>query len=377
MNLKKWFPTFERLAHRTSQRSFLPALRNPAWRITPWWPSDSLRIRQLSLLRILRAAFQRRLDPVPLIRNLGAEHRGRYRRILRRLAARISSGTTVVDALEQTPDALSDSMVLALRFASQSGTLTQAYDELLHPAAHDAQYLQASVRSFVAYWSIPALALCVFLTYAYTKYVPMLNRFNQDFGTDETYYFPPFRSAVNFFGSLGPALLIAVVILGWLLTAGQTRRFLRRSSIGRLFPNVARVRSVEFLRLLASAIDAGRPLPGALSTLARYHFDRGLREKLLYARNEVEQGQDVWVSLADAKLLTKKESAALSSAPTSEVRSWTLRQLATWKMATLQRQVLWALEILHPAIVLAYAAIVLWSCLAIFGFLTHLINGNV
>ncbi len=49
---------------------------------------------------------------MPLVANFAEEHRGTYRRQLRRLALRLADGTPLVDALEQTPEVLRDDVGL-------------------------------------------------------------------------------------------------------------------------------------------------------------------------------------------------------------------------------------------------------------------------
>ena len=89
---ESWFPSF---AHWMRFRA-------ARWRLSTWWLSDTLDAMQHSLLRILAVAHRERLELAPLVANLAEEHRGRYRRRLRRLARRLNEGTALVDALEQT-----------------------------------------------------------------------------------------------------------------------------------------------------------------------------------------------------------------------------------------------------------------------------------
>ena len=77
-------------------------------------------------------------------------------------------------------------------------------------------------------------------------------------------------------------------------------------------------RSAEVLQRLGAVTAGGRPLPSALSTLARYHFDPAIRHKLLFARNEVEQGADLWQSLATVRLVNPAEATVMEVA----TRSW-------------------------------------------------------
>ncbi len=111
--------------------------RGPAWYTQPWWGGDTLLVRQYTLLRVLAVGNRERLDIVPLIFCLASEHHGYYRRLLTMLATRIQGGSSLVAALEQTPDALSDEDVLALRLASESGTWAQTFNELLELRQED------------------------------------------------------------------------------------------------------------------------------------------------------------------------------------------------------------------------------------------------
>lgn len=381
-----WFPTFRRWFENPNwrpNRDAFPSLakwlelRGPTWRVSTWWPGESLPAKQRSLLHLLRVAHRQRLELAPLVENLAIEHRGLFRRSLRRLAKRLASGTALVDALEQTPDVLDDSSVLAIRFATQSGTLSETYDQLLQVPMFDLTPQQRGLRQLVFYWLIPSIALGSIIFFVMLIIAPTFSKIADEFGMADALIPGPFHFMHHFFQAVSRwwvLWLLAALVLAWLIFGGGPRRFFRRALATRFFRPVAQLRSVELFRLFATAVDAGRPLPGALSTLARYHFDRQLRLKLLYARNEVEQGVDVWTSLADAKLLTPSESQALARASSNEIRSWMLRRLASWKLAVLHRRMATLFSYLHPVIVLLFGSVVLMICLAIFGFLTFLIS---
>ncbi len=128
------------------------------------------------------------------------------------------------------------------------------------------------------------------------------------------------------------------------------------------------------MRSLALAVESGRPLPGALSTLARHHFDTGVRAKLLLARNEVEQGAEPWQSLAEVRLLTTAESSALATASSPSNRVWLLNRLAQWKEDRVAQRRSILISLIHPFAVLLFGLLVLWAGLAFFGFLTNLVT---
>lgn len=350
-------------------------LQGARWRATTWWPSDSRTSMQRSLLRILSVAHSQRLDPAVLIANFADEHRGGHRRRLRRLARRLQDGTPLVDALEQTPDVLRDEDVLAIRFAHQTGTLSSTYQYLLDRSNDPPGGVSARLSHTLAYFVCLSIVMVVLLSFLMIMIVPMLRQIYEEFGLTEVPW--PFRWLVGgceFLVDYLPLWILLGLIVAWLIWSPPSRRFFRRAVATRWIRDVAQARSAELLRLLSMAVDAGRPLPGALSTLARYHFDQSFRQRLLFARNEVEQGADVWASLVEAQLLTPQESHALAQSSSSRSRVWTMRRLADWKQQQLGLRREELATFVHPAVTLLFALIVLLICSAMFSLLAQIIQ---
>ncbi len=92
----------------TTLNNPIPATARSTWRISVFWLPDLRSSVQRSLLRLLHVAHVERLALAPLVHALALEHRGGNRRRLRRLAFRLAGGMPLIEALEQTPDALSD-----------------------------------------------------------------------------------------------------------------------------------------------------------------------------------------------------------------------------------------------------------------------------
>jgi type II secretory pathway component PulF len=365
----------QRIAHRLP--SWLPlSRRGPTWRVSTWWPGDSRDSMQRSLLRLLSIAHIERLDVAPLISNLAEEHRGSQRRRLRRLARRLSDGTPLVDALEQTPDVLRDENVLAIRFASQTGTLASTYPYLIDRFDDASSRVYSRLCQSVAYFGLTLLMMVLILSFLMVFVVPTLEMVHAEFGLAALAPWP-FRlwvAACHHVVNYWPLWILFTVGMAWLLGSSSSRRFFRRVVAARWVRDVAQARSAELLRLLSMAVEAGRPLPSALSTLARYHFDGSFRQKLLFARNEVEQGADVWTSLVEARLLTPQESEALAQSSSSKSRVWTMRRLADWKLEQLGRRSEMLAACVEPAITVVFAAIVLLIGSAMFGFLAQMIH---
>ena len=346
----------------------------PKWYLSTWWPGESLDSMQYSLLSLLAVANEERLDPKPLIAALADEHRGRYRRRLRLLAKRLNSKTTIVPALEKTPYALSDSVVLSLRFGSQSGTLAQTYKQLIEtekPLEGESRTTQGNARG---YWAVLAGTMTLILTFFMFFIMPTFKKMFDEF---ELKLPIATRRLLMFVELVSSSLLLVVLAgfaLGWLVWSYRSRRFFRRAVADRMFGRASLLRSSQLLRMLSVAVEAGRPLAGSLSTLAKYHFDKNIRQRLLSARNEVEQGVPAWTSLVDAKIISPEEFQALSGASGSRDQAWTLRRIATVKQEIANQRVIVRTAFINPVVILIFASVVLWICFSILSALANLIS---
>jgi type II secretory pathway component PulF len=108
--------------------------------------------------------------------------------------------------------------------------------------------------------------------------------------------------------------------------------------------------------------------------LARSHYDPNLRNQLLFIRNEIEQGADVWQSMLKVGLLTKPEAHALETSERIGNRSWVLNQLALLKKRrTLRRLAHWS-ELALPLIVVLLGAFVLFQGIGVFSFMVQILT---
>lgn len=349
------------------------ARRGPTWFTQPWWGGDSLASRQYTLLQLLAVAQRERLDVVPLVASLATEHRGYYKTLLSSLATRIDSGQPLVSALEQTPDALSDEDVLALRLAGESGTWSQTFDELLKLRLEDQRAARLRPRLSKVYWLFLLFMAYTLITLVMTVVAPMFYRLGQELGVPMP---QAFRSLIKLVHSnnLGWLMLLSVVGVIWFTWFRAPVRFFQRRVAPKIMPPVAQQQIVELYRMLAIAVESGRPIAGALSTLARYHFNGRLRQRLLLARTEIEQGADVWQGLAKSRLINSREAEALAGAPNNRVAAWTLRELALKKFVVASRRTAAIAALVEPVLTLLFGALVLWVCVAFFQYLVVFIE---
>ncbi len=337
--------------------------RRSSWRISTWWPSDSRSAKQQSLLRLLVFAHRQRIDPASLVANLASEHRGVYRWRLRQLAQRLAEGTAVIDALERTPDVLSDETVLAIRYAGQTGTLNVVGQSLIDRDTETAEQATRSMTATMVYCFGMLLAFGSLLTFLLIAILPQNMRIYQDFQLRPPSAASQLIAVSSFIFDHGPVLMMTALLLAWLCCSPTSRRFFRRNIASRWFSSSEYTRSVHLLRLFALTTKSGRPLTSALSSLGRYHFDAGIRNKLLYARNEIEQGTEAWAALAKTHLLSSQEALSLA-ALSRETQAWGLNRLADERQQRIDRRRQRRADRTRTLVILGFAAIVLWLCFA-------------
>ena len=368
---EQMFPTFSRWFR--PRGGVVWRWRGPTWYITTWL-GDSLATQQRSLLRVLAVAHQERLELAPLIQCLAEEHRGSYRRLLKRLALRLYAGVALVDALEQTPDALDDEAVLALRFGSQSGTVQAAFEMLLARDVDRKTGTNSNLKQVLVYWVALACSIGFLLMIMMALIAPTFKKMFDEFGINLPTPLQTLIAICDGFANYAALwMLLGIVVVG-LFWSSAVRRFFRRKLAPMFMQPIAQMRRAELLKLLAIGVDSGRPLAGSLSTLARYHFDSRVRQRLLFARNEIEQGVETWQGLTEAELLTSQQSVAVSTAPTNEIRAWILRRLAAGMQVAAQQRTSIGFALLQPVVILAFGAVVMFIFVSFFSVLIQMIT---
>ena len=337
------------------------------------WLPDGRDSTSQSLLRMLAVAYRERLPLVPLLRTLALEHRFASRRRISQLADRIQTGASLVQALEQT-NLLSDEQMLTLRFSTETGTLEKGFDELLQEAAQKNYENKHRVRQALFYVFILGATTYFMLGLLMVFIAPTFKEMFEEFGLQLP---SPIRALIStcdlLFAYFPPTLLMCILllVLAWVV---KPFRFFRRKVASRVVPLAAKLRTSHLLRLLSLGVESGRPVPGALSTLARYHFDQNVRNRLLYARNEVEQGKETWQSLQDAHLISESEAAAFRNASSNSIRAWLMRSIAASKQEDADQKSAVFSMLIHPFFVIVFGVLIAWIAISFFSVLTALIS---
>ncbi|MBU6175573.1 MAG: type II secretion system F family protein, partial [Planctomycetes bacterium] len=165
-------------------------------------------------------------------------------------------------------------------------------------------------------------------------------------------------------------LLIFGILLGWSV---PIRRWIRRRWMGKwLSPPLATI-SAPVLQMLSTSTREGRPIVGALSTLAKYHSDSRVQQCLLFARNEIEQGASEWESMRISGLISSAEQHALESCTGKDSQAWILEQLASKRESNSRRRQTLFEKCVHPVIVLFFGGLVFWLASSTLGSIYTLV----
>jgi type II secretory pathway component PulF len=359
-----WFPTFRRL---TGIQTPFPSI----------WPWRATRAQRRALLRLIVVATERNIPLAPLVEAWAADESGMQKHRLYRLAALLQSGTPLPDALEEVRDVLADEEVMAVRFGAQSGTLAASLGETLAEPDMPTIVLLSRWRKTLVYVCIVFVVAVVIVAFLQIKIVPKLNKIIEEFdipmpqSLEWSIVFATFSVRYWFL------LVLAIAVVFWLVFTSWPGRRLRRAILGRMFRSPREVRIADVLQQLGIAAAAGRPVAGAISTLARYHYDPALRHQLLFVRNEIEQGADVWQSMQSVGLLNPPETRVLISSERIGNRAWALKQLAHHKRRQTTRHLARWTELVLPLVIILMGSFVLFQALGVFGPLVQFIRSLV
>lgn len=356
------FPTFQRIWNGDIALPF-----------TTLRPRYTTAAQRHALLRLIATATEERLPLIPLIEAWTEDERGVQKQRLKRLLNVLKQGVSLPDAVEQVPGVLSDEDVLTIRFGAESGMLAPAIRDSLGKPTLLSAATTTELRRAIAYLCVMIAVGVYAATFLQLKIVPAFEKISSDFSLEPTPVLSQSQEIASFIARHWWVGVIVFSLVLWLVFSVSPGRSIRRKLAGSFFGPLQAWCESEVIQKLAMSSRAGRPIPGAVSTLARYHFDRSVRHKLLFVRNEVEQGADVWRSMEAVKLLTTPEVAALETAERLDNRAWVLKQLALVKKRRISRRLESMCVAVTPLLVLLVAAFVLYQALIVFLTITQLL----
>jgi type IV pilus assembly protein PilC len=330
----------------------------------------SMRVQQESLLLILAIAVRTQAPLAEEIDVLADSSRGRFRRRLRKLAARLRSGDRLSDALGDLPGLVPPRTVTAIRVGEDLGNLVPAIQqeslwlrrreesriEGRYSAAGMAFYIFCvlcvvqGIVGFLMYWIVPKFKI-IFRDFG----VPVPDATARlirvaDYCTDHSAAITLWTIAV-----IGGGAIVLIRRGGW---AGIDWGFLSA-----LYP---RLETPGVLRNIAQAVAVRRPMTAALEGLELHHRRRHVRNRIRRVRDEALRGRDCFGPLSQNGLINRREAAALVSAERAGNLGWALEGIADNIESRQRTREQMIAEMVQPAIVVGLGLIIFGVCTAMF-----------
>ena len=334
-------------------------------------------VSEYALIRVLAFAQRRDLDPATLVSQLAMDFPGDAGRRMAQFASLLSEGYSVVDALQLVRGVVSPSLVLALRLASETGSLSHMYETLLADSSDDDLHANdwfGRLGSELLRTVFVILFACVIISFLATWILPTFTQIFEEFGLE----LPALLMFIITMSHYVPFLLVIAVALIVALLIWQAP-LVEVSLLSRLKPSAAGGRYVappaRLLSLLSIAAQSQRPLVSALATLGRYHPVAGIRRRLDLAAARINRGEEPWKSLAAERLISTREATALSQTSSGRTQALLLRWRATLHQSRYSLRTHVVIRSLSILATLALAIFVGLVAISVFMVLSTLIAG--
>ncbi len=357
--------------------SFLGWLLGPLWSV---FFERSQATRQATLLWTLAVAIEKNFPLASFLEALADEATGRWRWKVRGLADLITSGVSVPDALEAVTGVLPADTVALIRVGARTGNLTGALREAAALARRRSEHTEMRLQGTLLYLCLLFMVLGSISSFIMIWIIPKFKAIFEGFDTK----LPALTETIIFAADLSAKYWYLMVVFPLLLLGMWLAMSISLEALGwgpawdpplawtyDLWP---RLKTPPVLRCLSIAVDAGRPLAEAMTTVATRHPDRRLRPRLRDLAAALVRGDDCWSSLSAARMLRPGEAALLEAAQRAGNLAWALRGMADGIERRTEYRYLLFMEFLQPALLVAVGTLIGTFCLGIFLPLTELLN---
>ena len=330
------------------------------------------RLRQTDILSTLAVALKQQLPLPEELDELAKELGGQKRTLVQELAGRLREGESLLEALRHSRPLVSPHWLAFFEVAAQAGKLPEA----LQLAADEVVLRQSPFspertlpRVLIYFMGLTAFltVLVGFLMYSIVpKYQAIYLGFKLALPESTRSLISLadiFVNALIGLPGIGMIFIVVALMLDLQLQYAWGRSLQEHWLWSHWFP---RLNLPLFWRGLSLTVAAHRPLPQALAIYGRTHPMPLFRSRLQQVEQSVQQGLDIWTSLAQTRLITLDELLTLTRAQQTNTLAWALTQLGDAYLARLRyRAGLWA-RILQPVGVLLSAMMVGWIFWAFF-----------
>jgi general secretion pathway protein F len=336
---------------------------------------NKLAMRQNSLLWVLTIATEQGRPLGPMLEALAEDESAyHWKARLQELVKHLNAGMSLPDAIDRVPGLLPPNVVLAIRVGAETGTLAEMLREVSKDfSARHEDNLDSELTVTVAYLVGLFAVLTAVTGFMMYVIIPKFKKIFEDFGTELPEVTKWVINVSDEFVRWSPLIVIGgISLIAW--AEWRSRRGTPTAVFRWMLFSHARGQAPVVLRILGVVIQAGRPLVGALSTMARHHASPTVRNHLLFIRNEVERGDEAFALLFETGFLRRSESRILEAAQRAGNLPWAMEELSGSIDRDASYRIALVVEIIRPAFILALAVCVGIFAIGMFMPLIKLLN---
>jgi type II secretory pathway component PulF len=322
--------------------------------------------QQYGLLWLLTVSAERSMPLTTAIEAFARERRGSYSRRAKRLAALLSSGVPLPDALDCCPGLLPAQAVPLVRVGYETGTLAAA----LRQAATHGDFQKpvwAALTGKISYLLLVPMFGAGILVFIMIKIIPSFFKIFKDFGIPLPAMTQLLVEVSNGFVYYWYLCLPFYLLALWLLIHTVARYFgwsqWDPPGIARL---MRRLDSARILDTLALVAHQQRPLSEGIAALAQSYPKPDIRRRLRRAMGDIQAGGDWCESFRRHDLIRRPELAILQAAQRVGNLPWALHEMADSARRRLAYRVQAIVQFLFPPIVICMGMIVMFIVVALF-----------
>ncbi len=280
---------------------------------------------------------------------------GKYRDKIQQLSSFLYSGLSLTEALSATTGLVPQSTIVAARIGEKSNSLGIALRDAAVQTTKNLKTLSdgSNIANFILYLTV--VVSIQFLISGFIMYwiIPKFKKIFLDFGTE----LPPLTLSlmdtsdfiVTYFYLFLPLFSLPFTML-LLVYIGKYYGWynLRIPFITEWFP---RLSTPHCLRQIAQSISVDRPPLIALETISEFHLWPDVRARTHLINTQIKQGENIWVSLRQSKVITSAEAVLCATAERMGNLPYVLRTLADTIEQRRARKLRYLVEIIKPVLI--------------------------
>lgn len=302
----------------------------------------------------------------------------KHRERVQLISSRLYSGDRLSDALAITPGLIPQSAVVSIRIGEESNSLAIALRDAAVQSTRKLKHFTENSPLSVLLFYLTFVVSIQFLVASYIMVwiIPKFHKIFQDFGFELPLITRNTIEASEFFSTYFylflPLLSLPIMALV-LLQAGNYYGWynLRIPFFTGWFP---RLNTPHCLRQIAQSISMSESPQTALNSISTYHRWYDVRAQSQSASKQIRQGDTLWLSLQNAKIINEAEAALCTTAERTQNISFVLRTLAETIEQRRTRKLRFLSESLKPVLISILAFLIGYFVIALFMPLLQLIH---